>query len=70
MKDSQSISILNDLMTGLRLTPMDAIKRYGCTKLATRISELISEGFNIQKERVTVKTRRGTSHVMSYFMKP
>lgn len=69
--DSQSISILNDLYLGIRLTPMDAIKRYGCTKLSTRIGELITEGFKIEREPVTVKTRTGRkTRVMSYYMKP
>ena len=34
------------------ITPMDAIHQIGCTKLATRISELIRDGYPIEKETV------------------
>lgn len=34
------------------ITPMDAIHQIGCTKLATRVSELIRDGHRIEKETV------------------
>lgn len=34
------------------ITPMDAIHQIGCTKLATRISELIRDGYQIEKQTV------------------
>lgn len=39
------------------ITPMEAIHELGCTKLATRISELIRMGEKIRKETVTDKNR-------------
>ena len=42
-QDSQTIQILNELMTGVVLTPMDAIKLCGCTKLSSRVGELCRE---------------------------
>ena len=49
------------------ITPMEAIYDLGCTKLATRISELIREGHDIKKEMVYRKNRFGqTVHFMRY----
>ena len=49
------------------ITPMEAIYDLGCTKLATRISELIREGHEIEKELVYGKNRYGqTIHYMRY----
>lgn len=49
------------------ITPMEAIHEIGCTKLATRISELIRDGTEITKETVTDKNRCGqTVHYMRY----
>ena len=66
MSDSQSISILNDLYAGVKLTPLDALQRYGCFRLGARIYDLKKEGFNIISEPVKVNGKR----VMSYYMKP
>lgn len=49
------------------ITPMEAIFEIGCTKLATRVSELIREGHEIKKELVYGKNRYGqTIHYMRY----
>jgi hypothetical protein len=68
--ETQTQMILNALSTGERLTPMDAIKRIGCTKLSTRISELRRDGFKIQSEMIAVKNRFGkVVHVKQYWMR-
>lgn len=41
------------------ITPMDAFVDLGITKLSTRIGELIHDGHDIQKEKVTAKNRFG-----------
>ena len=42
------------------ITPWQAIKDLGCTKLSTRVSELINkDGFQINKETVYAKNRYG-----------
>ena len=41
------------------ITPMDCIHQIGCTKLATRISELIRDGIQIEKETVYYENWRG-----------
>lgn len=49
------------------ITPMEAIREIGCTKLATRISELIQRGEKIRKETVTDKNRwNQTVHYTRY----
>lgn len=50
------------------LTPFEAINLLGCTKLATRIGELIADGVKIKKEMVDVKTRNGNARVMRYWL--
>lgn len=66
---SQKQKILERLLAGEVLTPMDAIFGKMGTKLSTRVSELIlKEGHTeIQKEMVWVKDSDGNPcHVMSY----
>lgn len=70
---SQKKRILLALQAGKTLTPMDAIREFGCTKLASRVSDLIlKEGHNeIQKRMVWVTTADGDqAHVMSYYIDP
>lgn len=54
--ETQKQQILEWLLLGLSLTPWEAIKYFGCTKLATRCSEFIREGWPIKKEWVTVNS--------------
>ena len=68
MNTTQKNLILADLKRGKVLTPIDSIKLHGCTKLSTRCSELIDEGYKIKKKMVKVKTRFGATNVMSYWM--
>lgn len=66
---SQKKRILRHLQEGWTLTPIQAIDLYGCTKLATRISELINEDGHteIRKEMVFVPTAGGKmTRVMQY----
>ena len=64
---SQNTQILAWLQEGNSLTPMDALNRFGCSRLASRIGEL-KEMHDIQKEMITVPTRRGKVRVASYFI--
>ena len=41
------------------ITPMECIHQIGCTKLATRISELIRQGYEIEKDVVRHENWRG-----------
>ena len=66
--ESQKQQILNDLLTGVRLTGLDILNRYGCIKASNRISELGEEGFKIEREMVKVKTKHGEKRVMKYWI--
>lgn len=41
------------------ITPWEAFMDLGCTKLSTRISEIIKDGVPINKEKVYTKNRYG-----------
>ena len=41
------------------ITPIDAIREFGCMRLASRISDLKKAGFTIHKEMVKAKNRDG-----------
>jgi len=51
---SQMKEILIDLLKGRKLTAMDALKRYQCFRLASRIKEIRQLGFDVITERVTL----------------
>jgi hypothetical protein len=44
---SQSIQILNALSKGRAITPIDALEKFGCLRLAARISDLRADGHQI-----------------------
>ena len=50
---SQKQQILDFLLEGGRLTQLVALNKFGCFRLASRISELRSEGFDIRTEKTT-----------------
>jgi hypothetical protein len=66
---SQNKQMLNDLLTGYRVTQLDAIYRYGCSRLSGRIYDLRNEGFDVQDKWKEVKTKFGTKRVKEYFIK-
>lgn len=70
--NSQKAAIIGELMTGVTLTPLDAIRRFGCTKLSSRIGEIERElpKMKIDRGWLTVKTRYGKTTVRTYRMKP
>lgn len=42
------------LLTGKRLTQLDALNLFGCFRLAARICELRNDGMNIKTERIII----------------
>ena len=54
MKTTQNTHILKALKDGARLTPMDALKRFGCFRLGARIADLHKAGHDI-KTRIVHK---------------
>jgi hypothetical protein len=57
----QEVAIFDHLQAGGRLTALDALKRFGCMRLAARIHELRGV-IEIESERVKV----GDKHVVRY----
>lgn len=56
--ESQKEMILSALVAGETLTPIDALNRFGCFKLANRISELKSDGIPVKVEMVEQDGKR------------
>lgn len=52
------------LRSGRAITPVEALNRFGCMRLAARIHELRQQGLPIITERVT----RNGAHVARYRM--
>ena len=49
----QAAAILADLEAGHQMTPLDALRRHGCFRLAARIAELRAAGYPIATEHLT-----------------
>jgi hypothetical protein len=63
---SQNRMILEHLSKGFRLTPMDALRLFRCSRLAARIHDLKQHGANIDSICVIDDDGR---HYSEYFMK-
>jgi hypothetical protein len=62
---SQAQRILRHLQAGHSLTPLEALERFGCFRLAARVHELRREGYAVLEETVT--TAQG-KRVARYFL--
>lgn len=51
---TQAAMILLDLQRGHKITPLEALDRYGCFRLGARIYDLKKQGHDINKEMVEV----------------
>lgn len=51
-RPSQKEEILQYMREHEWITPMESIHHIGCTRLAARISDLIRDGYSIEKETV------------------
>ncbi len=61
---SQSKQILDHLLTGEPITPIEALNQYGVFRLSARCFDLREKGFDIQAK--TINT--GKKSYASYFM--
>lgn len=55
-KPTQAGFILGHLQCGKRITPMLALRLFGCSRLAARIAELKKEGWDIRSRMVEVES--------------
>jgi len=62
---SQTKQILDYLRKGKKITPLDALNRFNCLRLAARISELRAQGHPIESE--DYKTKSGKIVARYYF---
>lgn len=60
---SQKVQIHNFLKSGKELTALDALRKFGCLRLAARIADLRDEGVRIVS---TPKVLRTGKRVVSY----
>jgi hypothetical protein len=49
------------------ITPLDALREFGCMRLASRISDLKKAGFVISKEMVSAKNKRGETVRFAFY---
>lgn len=61
---SQSDQILEYLQKGYVLTPLDALKRFGCFRLSARIFDLRKRGHNIQNITIQSRGKMYSGYVM------
>ncbi len=67
--EAQKKIILEHLAAGEKLTPADAFRLTGSTRLSARIYDLRHDGYVINTEMVTVRNRFGrTATVAQYSM--
>lgn len=70
MKTSQNQQILHYLEKNGVISPIEALKYFGCMRLAARVADLRREGHNITSYRVDYKAEDGTSkHYNAYLLK-
>jgi hypothetical protein len=56
--DSQNQKILSWLQSGNTLTPIDALKMFGCFRLSGRIHFLKSKGYDIKSNMVEMNDKK------------
>lgn len=61
---TQTEAIKQHLLTHNSITPIEALEKYGCFRLAARIRDLRAEGFAVQ----TVNVERNGKHFAKYVM--
>lgn len=64
---TQNDAILSALQRGERLTPADALSKYGTFRLAARIWDLKQDGHAISERMVKVAGRDGTTCLVAEY---
>ncbi len=62
---SQNVKIYLFLKRGGKLTPLKALKLFGCFRLASRANDLRKLGYDVKSEMVTRKGKRFSEYSMS-----
>lgn len=61
---SQKSRILNHLKTGKAITQIEALNLFGCFRLASRIEELRSQGYDIKTVMIDYKNKRFAKYLL------
>lgn len=61
---TQAEQILQYLKQGNRITPVDALQKFGCFRLGARIWDLKKQGYNIQTHFVTKNNKTYAEYYM------
>ena len=56
---SQTVAILNHMQKGMFITPLQALRLYGCLRLSARILNLREAGYKVKVERFAVNGPKG-----------
>ena len=59
MRESQCNKVLHFIETEGSITPIDALREFGCMRLASRVSDLKRKGYPITREMESTKNRYG-----------
>ncbi len=63
---SQNKQIADYLNKGKKLTPIDALNKFGCFRLAARIADLRNEGMNIVTNTIKLDNNK---QIAQYWLK-
>jgi hypothetical protein len=55
---SQNKQIADYLNKGKKLTPIDALNKFGCLRLAARIADLRNDGMNIVTNTIKLENKK------------
>lgn len=59
MKETQCSKIIDYIEREGSITPLDALREFGCMRLASRITDLKRKGYIITKEMETAQNKAG-----------
>jgi hypothetical protein len=66
---TQQQQILNHLLTGKTLTPIQALTKYNSLRLAAVVFELKRKGYKVRTELINVGTKKQSKLVAQYSIK-
>lgn len=64
---TQCEQILEYMKAGNTVTPLDALSRFGCFRLAARISDLRDKGNVIEMQKLSYTTQNGTKKTVASY---
>ena len=65
-KESQNKKIAEHLKSGRSITPLEALYKFDCWALSSRISDLVKIGMNIESELIEITSGGKNKYVARY----